>query len=49
MFGVNYDRKSRKWQATIEYQGVRHWLGSYDTPREAAAARRDGERVWGGA
>ena len=46
MIGVTYDKRSRKWQATLTFQGIRHRLGSYDTPREAAAARRDGEREW---
>lgn len=46
MIGVNYDPKTRKWRATITFQGVRHRLGSYDTPREAAAVRREAERKW---
>lgn len=46
MIGVTYDKKSRKWQATLTFQGIRHRLGSYDTPREAAAARRNGEQEW---
>lgn len=46
MIGVSYDRKSRKWRATLTFQGVRHRLGSYDTPREAAAARKAAEREW---
>lgn len=46
MIGVTYDKKTRKWQATLTFQGIRHRLGSYDTLGEAAAARRDGEREW---
>lgn len=46
MIGVNYDPKTRKWRATLTFQGVRHRLGSYDTPREAAVARKAAEREW---
>lgn len=49
MMGVNYDRKSRKWQATLIFQGIRHRLGSYDTPRESATARKKAEQAWFGA
>lgn len=48
MIGVTYDRRRRKWNATLIFRGVRHRLGSYDTPSEAAAARRKGEREWFG-
>lgn len=48
MIGVTYDKRSRKWQAILIFQGIRHRLGSYDTPKEAEAARRDGEREWFG-
>lgn len=49
MMGVNYDRKRRKWQATLIFQGIRHRLGSYDTPRESATARKKAEQAWFGA
>ena len=46
MMGVNYDRRSRKWRASLPFQGVTHRLGSYDTPAQAAQARRTAERKW---
>ncbi len=46
MMGVTYDKRKRKWQAKLTFQGVRYRLGSYDTPREAAAARRKAEKEW---
>ncbi len=44
MIGVNYDPKSRRWQAALTFQGVRHRLGSYTCAAQAAAARKRAER-----
>ena len=46
MIGVTYDRHSRKWRASLRFQGVYHRFGSYNTPREAAQARREAEQEW---
>ena len=43
MIGVNYDPKSRRWQAALTFQGVRHRLGSYTCAAQAAAARKRAE------
>ena len=46
MIGVIYDRKSRKWRVSLQFQGVTHRLGSYNTPAQAAQARRKAEKEW---
>lgn len=46
MIGVGYDKRSRKWRASLKFQGIVHRLGSYDTAAEAAQARRAAEREW---
>lgn len=46
MIGVTYDKRSRKWRASLRFQGITHRLGSFDSPAEAARARRDAEQEW---
>jgi hypothetical protein len=36
--GVSWHKATGGWQAKIKFEGKRIWLGSYDTPEEAAAA-----------
>ena len=41
--GVNYDKRSSKWQAYININGERKHLGYYDSKEDAIAARRQAE------
>ena len=36
--GVTFHKAQRVWQANIKFDGVRHYLGHFDTAEEAAAA-----------
>lgn len=48
--GVSFHKKSGRWQAGIRVDGVRTYLGMYDTPEQAFSAYLDAKRrlhpVW---
>ncbi len=46
MIGVTYDRRSRKWRASLRFQGINRRFGSFDSPEEAARVRREAEQKW---
>jgi ribonucleotide monophosphatase NagD (HAD superfamily) len=35
-YGVSFGAKGQRWQAHIRYDGKNHYLGTFDTPEEAA-------------
>jgi hypothetical protein len=37
--GVNWDRKSQKWTASVTNKGIRYECGYHDEERNAAVAR----------
>ena len=41
--GVYWNKRNFKWTAQITFKGKTHYLGSYDTIREAEEARKRGE------
>lgn len=43
--GVQYDKRSGLYYATLKFQGRRHWLGSYRSIQDAANARREAEET----
>lgn len=43
--GYTYDNRKKKWTAYITIKYKRIWLGTFDTEREAIAARRAAEEV----
>ena len=43
--GVFWDKTKKKWRALIRFEGKRHYLGSFATEGEAAAARRAAEEA----
>lgn len=44
--GVYYDKRSKKWRASLKFQGRLHRLGAFDTLEAAAAARKQAEAEW---
>jgi hypothetical protein len=46
--GVVFHKPTKKWQATISFQGKTRWLGLFVLPEEAAAAYdREASRLFG--
>ena len=43
--GVNYERNTRRWRASIGFKGVVYDLGSYDHLEQAAKARKAAEEI----
>ena len=43
--GVQFDRRSGTYYATLTFQGKRHWLGNYRSIQDAANARREAEET----
>lgn len=43
--GVYWSVKNQKWLAQITFKGKTYYLGSYETIEEAAAARKQGEKM----
>lgn len=41
--GVYFDKRSKKWQAYINYRKKRHYLGSFEEKEDAICARKEGE------
>lgn len=41
--GVYFDKRSKKWQAYINYRKKRHHLGSFEEKEDAICARKEGE------
>lgn len=46
--GVNWHKAVGKYQATIQFQGVRHHLGWYDDPNLAYAAYCEAAKFYHG-
>lgn len=41
--GVYFDKRSKKWQAYINYRKKRHYLGSFEEKEDAICTRKEGE------
>jgi hypothetical protein len=44
--GVTYDKSRHKWQATIEFQRKRYYLGRFDRKEDAIKARKKAEEQY---
>lgn len=42
--GVNWKKKDQRWEATIQYQGKRRYLGQYINQEDAILTREAAER-----
>ena len=44
--GVHWDKSSRKWRASIQFQGKQHHLGRFDNKQDAINAREEAEEKY---